>query len=64
MAVCGRTATPKGVRALPLPARVEAVTDLGAAYAVRLQSRWLGWDPALEPELLRWVEDLKPLRAA
>lgn len=33
----------------------DAVTDLGARYAVRAQSRWLGWRPDLEETLLRWV---------
>ncbi|RJF69174.1 cytochrome P450 [Deinococcus cavernae] len=42
---------------LPLPATVEAVTDLGAKYAVRVQQRWLGWQPGLEPRLLAWMEE-------
>ena len=33
----------------------DAVADLGARFAVRGQSAWLGWDPALEDELLDWV---------
>lgn len=35
----------------------DAVADLGARYAVRAQSAWLGWDPAIEDELLQWVVD-------
>ncbi|WP_286329008.1 cytochrome P450 [Agromyces marinus] len=35
----------------------DAVTDLGARFAVRAQSAWLGWRPELEEELLGWVED-------
>lgn len=33
----------------------DAVADLGARYAVRAQSGWLGWEPALEEQLLAWV---------
>lgn len=35
--------------------RLDAVTDLGAVFAVRVQTRWLGWPESLEPELLRWM---------
>ena len=31
--------------------------ELGALYAVRAQSAWLGWSAALEPELLDWVAE-------
>ncbi|WP_135228605.1 cytochrome P450 [Deinococcus fonticola] len=48
---------------LPLPATVEAVTDLGAKYAVRVQQRWLGWQPGLEPCLLAWMEENRAARA-
>lgn len=35
----------------------DAVADLGARFAVRAQSAWLGWDRELEDELLAWVDD-------
>jgi cytochrome P450 len=35
----------------------DAVADLGARYAVRAQSAWLGWDTSLEDDLLAWVAD-------
>ncbi|MFD6094282.1 cytochrome P450 [Oerskovia sp. NPDC060338] len=31
--------------------------EVGARYAVRAQSAWLGWSAALEPELLDWVAE-------
>lgn len=31
--------------------------ELGARYAVRAQSAWLGWPADLEPELLDWVAE-------
>jgi cytochrome P450 len=34
-----------------------AVRDLGARYAVRAQSAWLGWPSHLEDELLAWIGD-------
>lgn len=34
-----------------------AVADLGARYAVRAQSAWLGWLPEWEEPLLAWVAD-------
>lgn len=34
---------------------VEAVYDLGAVFAVRAQSAWLGWPEELESRLLAWV---------
>ena len=33
----------------------DAVGELGARYAVRAQSAWLGWDRRYEDELLEWV---------
>lgn len=36
---------------------VDAVTGIGARYAVRAQSAWLGWPASLEGILLRWMED-------
>lgn len=40
-----------------LPAETDAVRDLGAVFAVRAQSAWLGWPAALEPRLLDWMQD-------
>ena len=34
-----------------------AVADLGARFAVRAQSAWLGWLPEWEEPLLQWVAD-------
>lgn len=36
---------------------VDAVGELGAVFAVRAQSVWLGWDPALEGPLLEWMRE-------
>lgn len=36
---------------------VEVVRDLGARFAVRAQSTWLGWPADLEDELLAWIRD-------
>jgi cytochrome P450 len=36
---------------------VEAVGEIGAAFAVRAQSAWLGWPSDLEGRLLAWIED-------
>lgn len=41
--------------AYSLPVKVDAVT-IGAQFAVRAQSLWLGWPSELEPELITWVE--------
>lgn len=35
----------------------DAVQDLGARYAVRVQSAWLGWRADFEEVLLAWVAD-------
>ncbi len=35
----------------------DAVADLGARFAVRAQSHWLGWPAAIEVTLLDWVAD-------
>ena len=45
------------VRSLPRGASVEAVREIGAAFAVRAQSAWLGWPAELEGRLLAWIED-------
>ncbi|WP_299304869.1 cytochrome P450 [uncultured Brachybacterium sp.] len=36
---------------------IDAVAALGAVFAVRAQTTWLGWPTALEPELLQWMSD-------
>ena len=36
---------------------VDAVDDIGAPFAVRGQSGWLGWPTELEAELLDWMAD-------
>ena len=42
---------------LPRGASVDAVHDVGAVFAVRAQSAWLGWPADLEPHLLAWMAD-------
>lgn len=39
-----------------LPADFDAVSDLGAVFAVRAQSAWLGWPEELEERLLSWMK--------
>lgn len=36
--------------------RLDAVAELGAPFAVRAQTRWLGWPPELEQTLLDWID--------
>ena len=36
---------------------IDAVAALGAVFAVRGQTTWLGWPAVLEPELLQWMSD-------
>lgn len=36
---------------------VDAVGELGAVFAVRAQSAWLGWDKNLEGALLEWMRE-------
>lgn len=43
------------VAELPRGATVDAVHRIGAQFAVRAQSAWLGWPRELEPRLLEWV---------
>ena len=45
------------VASLPRGDSVEAVREIGAAFAVRAQSAWLGWSPVLENRLLDWIEE-------
>ncbi|UZN03778.1 cytochrome P450 [Cellulomonas sp. S1-8] len=44
------------VATLDVPGQVDAVA-VGARFAVRAQSAWLGWPTDLEEELLGWVEE-------
>lgn len=41
---------------LPHGKPLEAVSDIGAIFAVRAQCAWLGWPADLEPPLLSWME--------
>lgn len=41
---------------LPRGAVLDAVSDIGAVFAVRAQCKWLGWPAELEPRLLEWME--------
>lgn len=45
------------VATLPRGQVVDAVAELGAPFAVRAQSAWLGWPAALERPLLDWLAD-------
>lgn len=44
------------VAALPRGAVVDAVSEIGAPFAVRAQTAWLGWQ-GIEDELLSWMAD-------
>lgn len=54
--VIRRTAT-DAVQPLIGAGAFDAVGHLGARFAVRAQSAWLGWPPLLEEELLAWMEE-------
>ncbi|MFP5416372.1 MAG: cytochrome P450 [Actinomycetes bacterium] len=43
------------VSEVPRGTSVDAVGDIGAQFAVRAQSAWLGWPTDLEPHLLAWM---------
>jgi len=45
------------IHALPKGVALNAVSDIGAVFAVRAQCAWLGWPAALEPKLLQWMQD-------
>ena len=45
------------VGALPRGATVDAVHEIGALFAVRAQSAWLGWPYDHEPYLLEWMAE-------
>ena len=42
---------------LPMGAVLDAVSHIGAVFAVRAQCEWLGWPAELEPRLLDWMEE-------
>lgn len=41
----------------PAGTEIDAVAAIGAVFAVRAQTAWLGWPAELEPELLGWMVD-------
>jgi len=45
------------VQDLPRDMAFDAVHDIGARFAVRAQSAWLGWPASIEQELLDWMDD-------
>lgn len=42
---------------LPRGSVLDAVSDIGAVFAVRAQCEWLGWPAELEPRLLEWMKE-------
>ena len=42
---------------LPRGVVLDAVSDIGAVFAVRVQCAWLGWPGVLESRLLEWMEE-------
>lgn len=42
---------------LPKQHTLNAVSNIGAVFAVRAQCAWLGWPNSLEPTLLQWMRD-------
>ncbi len=45
------------VSELPRNTVLDAVSDIGAVFAVRAQCEWLGWPAELEPRLLKWMAE-------
>lgn len=45
------------VSELPKGTVLDAVSDIGAVFAVRAQCEWLGWPRMLEPRLLNWMKE-------
>ena len=43
------------VHALPRGESIDAVNTVGAVFAVRAQSAWLGWSAVVEQPLLNWI---------
>lgn len=44
------------ISSLPKGVALNAVSDIGAVFAVRAQCAWLGWPAELEPKLLQWMQ--------
>ncbi|MCO5315669.1 MAG: cytochrome P450 [Solirubrobacterales bacterium] len=44
------------VRSVPFERTVDAVDEIGARFAVRAQSAWLGWPTDIEDTLLEWMD--------
>ncbi len=42
---------------LPKNKEIDAVSEIGAVFAVRAQCAWLGWPSDLESQLLTWMEE-------
>mgnify|MGYP001325846466 CR=1 FL=1 len=45
------------IAGLPRGVSVDGVADIGAVFAVRAQSAWLGWPAELEGRLLTWMDE-------
>ncbi|HZJ94593.1 MAG TPA: cytochrome P450 [Thiopseudomonas sp.] len=45
------------VDSLPTGTTLNAVSDIGAVFAVRAQCAWLNWPTELEARLLQWTQD-------
>ncbi|NLJ92234.1 MAG: cytochrome P450 [Aeromonadales bacterium] len=45
------------IATLPKHTPIDAVSDIGAVFAVRAQCAWLGWPATLEPQLLQWMRN-------
>lgn len=45
------------IRSQPKNDPLDAVSQIGARFAVRAQSTWLGWPKSLEGRLLDWIAD-------
>ncbi len=52
-----KNVTTELISSLPKGTAVNAVSDIGAIFAVRAQCAWLGWPAELEPRLLQWMRD-------
>lgn len=57
LAPCFRQIAVTLIRGLPRGEPVEAVGEIGARFAVRAQSAWLGWPAELEETLLGWLAE-------
>jgi cytochrome P450 len=45
------------VDGLPREVTVKTIAGIGIPFAVRAQSTWLGWPPAIEDDLVAWIRD-------